>query len=60
MNQDSLKDYVKQSAQLMGISTKGEDLSGVVVNFVTIATVASVVNEFPLPKTLDLATEFEP
>jgi len=60
MNQDSLKDYVKQSAQLMGILNHYQDLSGVVVNFVTIATIASIVTEFPLPEALDLAGEFEP
>lgn len=60
MDQKTITEYVKQSAMLMELSIKYQDLSGIVVNFATIAAIATQVMEFPLPEDLEIAPEFEP
>jgi len=58
--QQDFTEYVKQTAQLIGLKLTPEYLPGVVDNFERIAAIASLVNQFDLPEDLEAAPTFEP
>ncbi|WP_036483540.1 DUF4089 domain-containing protein [Myxosarcina sp. GI1] len=53
-------EYVKQTAELMGLKLTPEYLSGVVDNFTRLSEVAALVMEFDLPEDIEPAPTFEP
>ncbi len=53
-------EYVKQTAELMGLKLTPEYLPGVVDNFERLTEIAALVMEFDLPKDLEPAHTFEP
>jgi hypothetical protein len=58
--QQDFTEYVRQTAQLMGLNLTPEYLPGVVDNFERIAAIASLVNQFDLPEDIEAAPTFEP
>ncbi|MBW4472113.1 MAG: DUF4089 domain-containing protein [Stenomitos rutilans HA7619-LM2] len=52
-----LVDYL---AALVALPLQPEHRSGVVDNFVRIVAIAQLVNEFPLPDDIEIASIFEP
>ena len=59
-NIKSNTEYVKQTARLMGLKLTPEYLPGVVDNFDRLKEIAALVNEFDLPKDIEIASTFEP
>jgi Asp-tRNA(Asn)/Glu-tRNA(Gln) amidotransferase C subunit len=57
---EDFTEYVRQTAQLMGLKLTPEYLPGVVDNFERIAAIASLVNQFDLPEDIEAAPTFEP
>lgn len=55
-----IADYVDRMAELMDLPIDPEYHSGVVDNMTRIAAIAQLVNEFPLPDTIEAAPIFEP
>ena len=55
-----IPDYVDITAALIDLPIDPEYRSGVVDNLTRIAAIAQVVNEFPLPDTIESAPVFEP
>lgn len=53
-------EYVEQMAMLLDLQLKPEHRPGVVENFERIVPIAQLVNEFPLPETIEAAPVFEP
>ena len=52
--------YVRQTAELMGLQITSAYLPDVVDNFERIAVIASLVTEFELPEDIESASIFEP
>lgn len=52
--------YVEQMSQLLDLPIPPESLPGVVKNFATIAAIATLVTDFPLPEEIEAASVFEP
>jgi hypothetical protein len=53
-------EYVDLMALLLDLELRDEYRDGVVANFERIKAIAQVVNEFPLPETIEAASVFEP
>ncbi|MEQ9484235.1 DUF4089 domain-containing protein [Coleofasciculus sp. F4-SAH-05] len=53
-------EYVDRMAELMDLPINPEYRPGVVDNITRIAAIAQLVNEFPLPDTIEAAPVFEP
>jgi hypothetical protein len=53
-------DYVEQTAQLLDLPLAPKHRDGVVKNFATIAAIATLVTEFPIPEDIEPAPVFEP
>ncbi|KAB8335847.1 DUF4089 domain-containing protein [Scytonema tolypothrichoides VB-61278] len=53
-------EYVDLMALLLDLELRDEYRDGVVANFERIMAIAQVVNEFPLPETIEAASVFEP
>ena len=53
-------EYVEQMALLLDLQLKDEYRDGVVANFERIKAIANLVNSFPLPEEIEVATVFEP
>ncbi len=53
-------EYVEQTSQLLDLPLDPEHLPGVIKNFATIAAIAQLVTEFPLPVEIEAAPVFEP
>ncbi|NJM70905.1 MAG: DUF4089 domain-containing protein [Scytonema sp. RU_4_4] len=53
-------EYVDLMALLLDLQLRDEYRDGVVANFERIKVIAQVVNEFPLPETIEAAPVFEP
>ncbi|MGV2831256.1 DUF4089 domain-containing protein [Myxosarcina sp. GI1(2024)] len=53
-------EYVKQTAELMGLELNPEYLPGVIANFDRLTEIAALVMEFDLSKDLEPAPTFEP
>jgi Protein of unknown function (DUF4089) len=61
VNQElDLGGYVDNMALLLDLQLKDEYRDGVVANFERIKAIANLVNEFPLPKEIEVAPIFEP
>ncbi|BAU64517.1 hypothetical protein STA3757_18890 [Stanieria sp. NIES-3757] len=54
------REYIQQTAELLGLKLTPEYLPGVQDNFERIAAIASLVTEFELPPELESAATFEP
>lgn len=52
--------YVRQMAQLLGLSLNQETEPGVIANITQLQTVAQKVLDFPLPDNLEAGPTFEP
>ncbi len=52
--------YVEQVSELLNLSIAPEYHPGVVKNLTTIAAIAQLVTEFPLPDEIEAAPVFEP
>jgi Protein of unknown function (DUF4089) len=52
--------YVDLAAQLVGLPIPIEHRQAVIENFERIATIAQIVNEFPLTESIEIAPTFEP
>jgi hypothetical protein len=59
-NQLNSSHYVIQTAFLIGLDLKNEYRNGVIANFQRIEAIAKLVNEFPIPEEVEIATKFEP
>ncbi|MBN4005727.1 DUF4089 domain-containing protein [Nostoc sp. LPT] len=53
-------EYVDQMALLLDLQLRDEYRDGVVANFERISAIANLVNSFPLPEEIEVATVFEP
>ncbi|QDL11602.1 DUF4089 domain-containing protein [Brasilonema octagenarum UFV-E1] len=53
-------EYVDLMALLLDLELRDEYRDGVIANFERIMAIAQVVNEFPLPETIEAASIFEP
>ncbi|MEQ8972648.1 MAG: DUF4089 domain-containing protein [Coleofasciculus sp. C1-SOL-03] len=62
MNQETFDcgEYVDRMAELMDLPIDSDYRPGVVDNITRIVAIAQVVNEFPLPDTIEAAPVFEP
>lgn len=62
MNQETFDcgEYVDRMAELMDLPIDPDYRPGVVDNITRIVAIAQVVNEFPLPDTIEAAPVFEP
>ncbi|NEP08818.1 MAG: DUF4089 domain-containing protein [Symploca sp. SIO2C1] len=56
----NVSEYVEQMAQVLDLNLAPEHLPGVVENFESIAAIAVLVTEFPLPENIEAAPVFEP
>ncbi|GBF79864.1 DUF4089 domain-containing protein [Aphanothece sacrum] len=54
-----MQQYVEQMALLVNLPISPESMTGVVNNFTTIAEIASLVTEFPLPDNIEVAPIFQ-
>lgn len=60
-NQDfNVKEYVKQMSILLDLEINDEYQDGVIANFERIKPIAELVNNFPLPESIEIAPTFEP
>ncbi|MEH1832989.1 MAG: DUF4089 domain-containing protein [Nostoc sp.] len=53
-------EYVDQMALLLDLQLRDEYRDGVVANFERIRAIANLVNSFPLPEDIEVASVFEP
>ena len=53
-------EFVKQASALIDLPIQPEHLPGVVENFDRIVQIAQLVQEFPLPETVEAAPTFQP
>lgn len=56
----NLDRYVEQMSELLNLPIAPEYRPGVVKNLATIAAIAQLVTEFPLPDEIEAAPVFEP
>jgi Protein of unknown function (DUF4089) len=60
-NQDfNVQEYVKQMSILLNLEIKDEYQDGVIANFDKIKDIAEIVNNFPIPESIEIAPTFEP
>lgn len=55
-----VSEYVNSMALLLNLQLRNEYRDGVVANFERIKAIAQIINEFPLPETIEVASVFEP
>ncbi|MFM6156363.1 MAG: DUF4089 domain-containing protein [Cuspidothrix sp.] len=55
-----LQKYVHQMSLLLDLPINNEYQDGVMVNFEKIKDIAQIVNNFPLPESIEIAPTFEP
>jgi hypothetical protein len=53
-------EYVEQMSEILDLPIAPEHLPGVIKNFASIAAIAQLVTEFPLPAEIEAAPVFEP
>lgn len=53
-------EYVKQISILLDLAINEKYQDGVIANFERIKSIAELVNNFPLPEEIEIATTFEP
>ncbi|MDZ8110653.1 MAG: DUF4089 domain-containing protein [Nostoc sp. DedQUE12a] len=56
----NVEEYVKQMGLLLDLQIRDEYFDGVVANFERIKAIANLVNSFPLPEEIEVASIFEP
>ncbi|MTJ12107.1 DUF4089 domain-containing protein [Anabaena sp. UHCC 0187] len=60
-NQDfNVQEYVNQMSFLLDLPINDEYKHGVIANFERIKDIAEIVNNFPLPESIEIAPIFEP
>ena len=60
-NQDfNVQEYIKQMSLLLDLPINDEYKDGVIANFEKIKDIAEIVNNFPLPESIEIAPIFEP
>jgi len=60
-NQDfNVQEYVNQMSLLLDLPINDEYKDGVIANFERIKDIAEIVNNFPLPESIEIAPNFEP
>jgi hypothetical protein len=57
---NTIAEYVEQMSELLDLQIAPEQCPSVINNFSTIAAIAKLVTEFPLPSEIEAATVFEP
>jgi Protein of unknown function (DUF4089) len=56
----NVQEYVHQMSLLLNIPINEEYKDGVIANFEIIKDIAEIVNNFPLPESIEIAPLFEP
>jgi Protein of unknown function (DUF4089) len=56
----NVQEYVNQMSLLLNLPINEEYKDGVIANFEKIKDIAEIVNSFPLPESIEIATIFEP
>lgn len=59
-NNFQVQEYVKQMSLLLDLPINDEYQDGVIANFEKIKDIAKIVNNFPLPESIEIAPIFEP
>jgi hypothetical protein len=59
-NNFQVGEYIHQMSLLLDLSINEEYKDGVIANFEKIKDIAEVVNNFPLPESIEIAPTFEP
>jgi len=60
-NQDfNVQEYINQMSLLLDLPINDEYKDGVIANFERIKDIAEIVNNFPLPESIEIAPNFEP
>ncbi|BAZ86670.1 DUF4089 domain-containing protein [Dolichospermum compactum] len=55
-----IQEYVHQMSLLLDLPINEESKDGVIANFEKIKDIAEIVNNFPLPESMEIAPIFEP
>jgi Asp-tRNA(Asn)/Glu-tRNA(Gln) amidotransferase C subunit len=56
----NVQEYVQQMSVLLNLEISNEYKDGVITNFEKIKDIAEIVNNFPLPESIEIAPIFEP
>ena len=59
-NNFNVQEYVNQMSLLLDLPINEEYKDGVIANFEKIKDIAEIVNNFPLPESIEIAPLFEP
>ena len=59
-NNFNVQEYVNQMSLLLDLPINEEYKDGVIANFEKIKDIAEIVNNFPLPESIEIAPIFEP
>ena len=59
-NNFNVQEYVEQMSLLLNLEINDEYKDGVIANFERIKDIAEIVNNFPLPESIEIAPIFEP
>jgi hypothetical protein len=59
-NNFQVKEYVKQMSLLLDLPINDQYKDGVIANFEKIKDIAEIINNFPLPESIEIAPIFEP
>lgn len=59
-NNFNAQEYVEQMSLLLNLEINDEYKDGVIGNFERIKDIAEIVNNFPLPESIEIAPIFEP
>lgn len=59
-NNFQVQEYVHQMSLLLNLPINEESKDGVIANFEKIKDIAEIVNNFPLPESIEIAPIFEP
>ena len=59
-NNFNVQEYVEQMSLLLNLEINDEYKDGVIANFERIQDIAEIVNNFPLPESIEIAPIFEP
>ena len=59
-NNFNVQEYVNQMSLLLNLPINEEYKDGVIANFEKIKDIAEIVNNFPLPESIEIAPLFEP
>jgi hypothetical protein len=59
-NNFNVQEYVEQMSLLLNLEINDEYEDGVIANLERIKDIAEIVNNFPLPESIEIAPIFEP